>query len=126
MLATFARLFVITTLLIAFIGQGFANAYAQPCSPSEHTTTEVNTATIYSSDIEQHTERTSHQEDECCDLDCCDNNCSCLGSSCSAAVYLVPPATTFTAFGSLTTDYFSQTEHPISSQSYLYRPPIIA
>lgn len=112
------KAFVIVAILIAFIGQAFANAYAQPCGPDEH-------SSVYSEQVLTIDTEHQEQEDECCELDCCDSNCNCLGSACSAIHYLIPSHHPVTNFASTDNSYLATLEYPISTLSYLYRPPII-
>lgn len=127
---------LLSTMLIAFLGQSIAYSNNITCDGSSEThIDEVSTPNtdnflghnqvapnLVKPNKAQHTD--SERAIDCCDVECCDIDCVCFGNACSHYSYLQIDLATTNIIIINEALYWQTTEQQQSISALLYRPPI--
>lgn len=131
-----SKVFLLSAMLIAYLGQSIAFSNNITCdAPSETHVGEVSTLksdnifnqnlvtpNLVISNSVQHTN--SESAIDCCDVECCDIDCVCFGNACSHFYYLQITLTTTNIIINNEALYWQKNEPKQSLSQLLYRPPI--
>jgi len=117
------KVFVITVMLVAFVGQAIAFNTAMSCETS------VDSFSPKVSELVKHYDSNvidTNSPDDCCGIECCDIECSCIANACSSFLYFHSEVVS-TKIAYLSDVVFMQPpEHPKAISTLLYRPPIFS
>ena len=132
MFKTVARVFFISVMLVAFIGQVLAFNTAMPCETSVDSHSFSNTnklekqndAGLSHTSVEISSSINSDHSDDCCGIDCCDLDCICVTNACSSCVYFTIELDSLSAIELSEVAYIKLSDSPKTITTLLYRPPI--
>lgn len=119
----FIKLFIIMTMLVAFVGQAMAFSFmGEYEQAAEHYSSEPSLSSNLNNPL--NTEADTH-EDDCCDVDCCEADCICPANVCAAFVYLDENNHSTELILLSDAVIAGKSRAPNSMAAVLYRPPII-
>ena len=123
-----SKFIIAAIMLVAFVGQVFANSTSALCSPAvdphayENKREAANHLVLLASDSVKLSKEESEQD--CCDIDCCDASCICAASTCSSLVYLSHKISAVNVVVMVSISHLQTFEQPRSITFLPYRPPI--
>ncbi|GHE88167.1 hypothetical protein [Thalassotalea profundi] len=113
------NIWIITVMIVVFIGQAMAYNASIPCETSD----EIHSTSIYSELIIYNDSHIGNSED-CCGIECCDIGCSCVANACTSIVFINTEIAT-TNLSVLSESIYTQlSEQPKTIDTPHYRPPI--
>ncbi|WP_133471684.1 hypothetical protein [Paraglaciecola marina] len=115
-----SKLLIITSLLIAFVGQAMGSYVVT--FDDARTNQQVNTQQLDADEAGDNHGIT--EKDDCCDVDCCEDQCFCPANACVAMIYLDNTVTQscLKLISEFALPYTQKSPHYIATS--LYRPPI--
>ncbi len=127
MVKALSKVFFVTAMLIAFIGQAMTfntlTSFENACKDFP----DFNISNDNNKNINKDDQPKTDSEaiDDCCDVECCDINCACSATACTTLMYLKSDigANQIVSFNEPIP--LPQSEQPNSITSLPYRPPII-
>ncbi|MEP0354325.1 hypothetical protein [Paraglaciecola sp.] len=115
-----SKLLIMTTLLIAFVGQAMGSYVLTFDDVSANQQVNIQ----QQSAVKGYSDHDANEVDDCCDIDCCEGECFCPENACTSVVYLDNPHAQSTLM--LISEFALATvqESPQFFATSLYRPPI--
>jgi hypothetical protein len=116
-----SKLLIIITILVAFVGQAMAYKFM---AVNDTDSNLQSTAQLQIFDNNTFGEKSSENDDDCCEIECCESECICPANACTSNVYLDTnlSLSELVILSESMLSLQSKDTHFIASS--LYRPPI--